>query len=324
MLDFAFFQKALKMPKILLISRGLFKNWLTASLRYFLNIRGLVKNGIINVKCKDGSVVPLPTRLYGLLLEGLSNGLFEQLRIKEKVVVVKGIEIPFQELLASECILDALDKGWSYDKTCGWWSKDDVKFRHMRYYILEVFDHDEHKDIDVYDKTVVDIGAGYGETAIYFLKRGARQVIAVEPCPKVFKEMVENLRLNEVEDRVIPINAAISGTRRVTSVECPGERATANVITLGDLARRYDLRGGVLKMDCEGCEYDVILNDYEHVRLFDEVYFEYHAFITKKPVELLLKRLSEDFVCKIVSDEDFYRRHGFNEKLLGLVKCVKK
>jgi len=30
-------------------------------------------------------------------------------------------------------------------------------------------------------------------------------------------------------------------------------------------------------MDCEGCEYDVILNDYEHVRLFDEVYFEYHA-----------------------------------------------
>jgi hypothetical protein len=75
-------------------------------------------------------------------------------------------------------------------------------------------------------------------------------------------------------------------------------------------------------MDCEGCEYDIILNDYEHVRLFDEVYFEYHAFITKIPVEMLLKKLSKDFECKIVSDEEFYKRHGYSKKLLGLVKCV--
>jgi hypothetical protein len=43
--------------------------------------------------------------------------------------------------------------------------------------------------------------------------------------------------------------------------------------------------GEVLKMNCES---DVILNDYEHVRLFDEVYFEYHAFITKIPVRRAL------------------------------------
>jgi len=53
-------------------------------------------------------------------------------------------------------------------------------------------------------------------------------------------------------------------------------------------------------------------------------YFEYHAHITKRPVELLLKKLSEDFVCEIVSGEHFYERHGFNERLLGLVRCVKK
>jgi hypothetical protein len=76
-------------------------------------------------------------------------------------------------------------------------------------------------------------------------------------------------------------------------------------------------------MSCKGCEYDVILNDYEHVRLFDEVYFEYHAFITKIPVEMLLKKLSKDFECEIVSDEDFYKWHRYSRKLLGLVKCVK-
>ena len=31
-------------------------------------------------------------------------------------------------------------------------------------------------------------------------------------------------------------------------------------------------------MDCRGCECDVILNDYEHVRLFDGVLFEHHAY----------------------------------------------
>jgi FkbM family methyltransferase len=293
-------------------------------MRYFLWREGLLKAEILDVKCRDGSSLALPPKLYGLLLNGLLDGLLEDVRCKEGAVAAKGFTIPIRELSTSELALEALKRGWRYDEGHRCWFRGDVKFKHMRHYVLEVFDHEEYKYVDVDGRLVVDIGAGYGETAIYFLKRGARQVIAVEPCPKLFKEMVENLRLNEVEDRVVPINAAISSTPRVISVECPGERATANVITLGELIRKYDLRGGVLKMDCEGCEYDVILNDYEHVRLFDEVYFEYHAFITKKPVELLLERLSEDFVCKIVSDEDFYRRHGFNEKLLGLVKCVKK
>jgi hypothetical protein len=82
--------------------------------------------------------------------------------------------------------------------------------------------------------------------------------------------------------------------------------------------------GAVLKMDCEGCEYDVILNDYEHVRLFNEVYFEYHVYATEIPVDVLLKKLSKDFICQIVSNREFYRSHGYCKKLLGLVKCVKK
>ena len=75
-------------------------------------------------------------------------------------------------------------------------------------------------------------------------------------------------------------------------------------------------------MDCVGCDYDVILNGFEYVRLFDEVYFEYHAYVTKIPVEMLLKKLSKDFECKIVSDEEFCKGHVYSRKLLGLAKCV--
>ena len=59
-------------------------------------------------------------------------------------------------------------------------------------------------------------------------------------------------------------------------------------------------------------------------RLFDEVYFEYHAYTTKIPVQVLLEKLSRDFECEIVSGEEFYRRHCSNRRRLGLIKCNRK
>ena len=60
----------------------------------------------------------------------------------------------------------------------------------------------------------------------------------------------------------------------------------------------------VLKMDCEGCEYDIILNDYEHVKLFREVVFEYHAYAVHRPIAELINTMSKDFNCQTIN-EDF-------------------
>ena len=69
---------------------------------------------------------------------------------------------------------------------------------------------------------------------------------------------------------------------------------TVPVITLSDLIDKFgvDPNDAVLKMDCEGCEFDVILNDYDHVRLFRELIFEYHSNVNK-----LLKVLSRYYKC---------------------------
>jgi len=37
----------------------------------------------------------------------------------------------------------------------------------------------------------------------------------------------------------------------------------------------------------------------------------------------LPKKMSKDYKCGIVSNEEFCKRYGFSVELLGLVKCVK-
>jgi hypothetical protein len=60
-------------------------------------------------------------------------------------------------------------------------------------------------------------------------------------------------------------------------------------------------------MDCEGCEYDIILKDYDTIKEFDEIGFEYHVYNTKIPVSKLLEKLNKDFECKFI-------RGGMNKK----------
>jgi FkbM family methyltransferase len=273
--------------------------------------------------CKDGTKIIVHPNLYGFLVRGLFEGFFTDLRCRDGAVIAKNFTIPMEELLLSSCVAEAIRLGWRYDSSCSCWLRDGASFRHMKCAIIEVFDFGEYRLLDVKNKVVVDVGATYGDSTMYFLLRGAKKVIAIEPCPEEFKELLENLKLNNAVDKVMPINAALASKRSKISVECSSGKAFADTVTLGDVAKIVDIEGAVLKMDCEGCEYDVILNDYEHVKLFDEVYFEYHAYATGVPVDVLLQKLSKDYKCEIVSDDEFYNWHRYNKKLLGLVRCVK-
>ncbi len=193
----------------------------------------------------------------------------------------------------------------------------------MDYYAdyLSIYD-DRYGVIDFRNKDVIDVGAFIGDTAIYFVMRGAGRVVAIEPPhPKAFKELVRNIRSRELINRVIPINAALSSVSGVTCVPmdmdlgsimatyfgpvandymCVNGGARVRLATLGEIINETGINTDVLKMNCEGCEYDVILNDYEHVRLFRELIFEYHRWVTGIPVKKLLNVLSRDFECAFI------------------------
>jgi FkbM family methyltransferase len=219
--------------------------------------------------------------------------------------------------------------GWKYDGSCNCWIKNGIKFRRIYDSIFFIFEgKKEYSNLNVENRVVVDIGAFVGDSAIYFILRGAKKVIAIEPHPEAYKEMLENTKLNNLENVIIPINAGLAsktGKIAIEDVNVEGTstayhkpsncNGTVPTITLSELISKFGIDdSAVLKMDCEGCEYDVILNDYEHVKVFKELIFEYHAHAVGKPMSKLLKVLAKDYQCKIIRG---------NESV-GIIYCIKR
>jgi FkbM family methyltransferase len=123
------------------------------------------------------------------------------------------------------------------------------------------------------------------------------------------------------EDVIIPVNAGLAskpGRPRIKGADirstvstyyAPSCNGSIPVITLDDVLSKYDIRDrSVLKLNCQGCEYDVVLNDYEHVRVFEEVIIEYHTGAV-----VLFRNLSKDLECHILKE--------INDEQ-GLMKCI--
>ena len=140
--------------------------------------------------------------------------------------------------------------------------------------------------------------------------------------------MLDNIKLNNLEDVITQSNVGIASRPGKICIENtpaygtvgtyhrPGECPNAvPAVTLGELINKFgiDPNDTVLKMDCEGCEFDVILNDYEHVRLFRELIFEYHSYVVNKPVDDILRVLDRDYKCKVRGD-----KNG------GIMHCIRK
>jgi len=124
--------------------------------------------------------------------------------------------------------------------------------------------------------------------------------------------MLENIKLNRLEDVIYPANARlVSGSSELCAKEF---NSTVPVITLSEVISIYGVEcDAVLKMDCEGCEHNIIINDYESVKLFSELIFEYHVDQYRSLLRLL-RVLARNYKCKIMLE----RKH------LGIMRCTKK
>jgi FkbM family methyltransferase len=145
--------------------------------------------------------------------------------------------------------------------------------------------------------TVIDIGAGIGEYTLFAAHGHPRNVVyAFEPFGASFAILKENLAWNGVTN-VHVFNEAIGaqtgplalstslGEPLQFSTALPGtpqHAITVPAISLGDAFSRLKLeRCNLLKLDCEGAEYEILFNAPGAILSnIDHIVMEYHDGVT--------------------------------------------
>lgn len=146
--------------------------------------------------------------------------------------------------------------------------------------VANEFTSGDHNPIDVKGKTVVDIGAFVGDSALYYIiEGGAERVYAYEPVPSLYELTRSNIRLNRLQKKITAIRAAASGRNGNVKIDdgFSHKSVTTKAISLDSIVKTHRIRGGALKVDCEGCEYDIFSHaSSQAIRSFDVIHVEYH------------------------------------------------
>ncbi len=120
--------------------------------------------------------------------------------------------------------------------------------------LLQNFIGDNNKSFAVRGKTVVDIGSAIADTPMLFVLNGARHVYGYEPDPQLHRLAGKNLSANHLEGRITLLKKPVKH--------------------LKDLERHG---AEVLKIDCEGCEYNLIMGaSNEVLNSYSDILLEYH------------------------------------------------
>jgi FkbM family methyltransferase len=159
--------------------------------------------------------------------------------------------------------------------------------------IRDIFIDNVYQRLPVKGKTVVDVGANIADSSIYFAIHGAYRVIGIEPFPKNYELARKNIEYNNLSNKVRIRLAGCAANNNVISVDPTYERGIYSVLkdfdggikvpllTLDNiLDTNRDVIGDtclVLKMDCEGCEYETVLSaDNSTLKRFSHIIIEYH------------------------------------------------
>jgi FkbM family methyltransferase len=157
---------------------------------------------------------------------------------------------------------------------------------------VAVFLDNEYGNLPVVGKTVIDIGANIADSSIYFAIRGAKKVIGLEPFPKNYEMAKRNVESNNLSDKITLLLAGCAANQGFVTIN-PFDKSWGGstvknssqgfkvpMLTLEDILKQNNLENGgpnILKMDCEGCEYESILSaSRDVIRSFSYIQIEYH------------------------------------------------
>lgn len=173
----------------------------------------------------------------------------------------------------------------------------DIKIDCSNYYPNKVYLNDIFYEImggiyemDVKDTKVIDIGAFYGETAIYYSRLGASEVFAYEPF-KSESFIQSNAKLNGCNN-IKSYRMAVSDqdgffncdpdfeNRAETKIYyAEDSNKKLNKISLQTIVSNHNIEDGCLKLDAEGAEFEIIRGaSIEVLRKFKQIVMEVHNY----------------------------------------------
>jgi len=187
----------------------------------------------------------------------------------EKYIFRNGMELRFEDKAVAEHIFDEI-------------------FINNCYHIPKGLDMD----------TIIDVGANIGFFSHYaIMKYKNAKIYSVEPDQRNYKVLNNNIRLNNYEKRIITYNNAMfSGKAKDVSFfqskhnsgwsslykeegAKDGNEITIKTISMSEFLQKNNIEKiNFLKLDVEGAEYDIILND---------------DFISKYPINYLVVEVTK-------------------------------
>lgn len=186
-------------------------------------------------------------------------------------------------------------------------------------------------EMEVKNEKVVDIGAFYGETAIYFSKMGASEVFAYEPF-KSESFILENAKLNNCnniksyrmavldEDGFLNCDPDFENSVETRIYYANNLDKKLNKISLESIVTKHQIENGCLKLDAEGSEFEIIKGaPTETLRKFKQMVIEVHNYFGD--INEILQKLTDsgfDIVYSLNSVVKFEFRDS-----ITMLKCTR-
>ena len=198
--------------------------------------------------------------------------------------------------------------------------------------IGDVFVNNDYWFLTPENEIVIDIGASIGDSSIYFGLNNAKKIIALEPYPYTYNFSIKNIEINNLSDKIMILNAGYGPDSEIkvdeNKVTNAGSDLTKSqkgkiiqLFSLKTLMDNYGLKDNLLlKMDCEGCEYNILEEEIEVLKKFKRIQIEYHYGYVK-----LVSKLKEcGFNVKYTKPRKLYNTDSSNPNMyLGYIYAKK-
>jgi len=154
--------------------------------------------------------------------------------------------------------------------------------------------------------TIIDIGASIGDFSIFCCTTFPNcTCYSYEPSIEAFELSKENIRLNQLDEKIHPFQLAISDQRGLMEI---GSQIFS-AITLDDVFMQNGIQKcNLMKMDIEGAEYRVLLNAPKEIfARIEALALEYHLYEGDEAFIRLRDSLSTHFDRVVATPANAHR-----------------